>query len=157
MPHIHEKIDFTASVFIVNGNAVLLRKHEKYDKWLQPGGHIELDEDPAQAAVREAKEETGLDVELLGECPEITGAEGAIRSVRMPRFLNRHVAQASTGHEHIDHIYLGTSSTRDLSPRPEERHCEMRWFTKEELDDPKYGLWPSTRLYAHIALDELRS
>ena len=60
MPHVHEKIDFTASVFIVNGDAVLLGKHEKFHRWLQPGGHIELDEDPNEAALREVKEETGL-------------------------------------------------------------------------------------------------
>lgn len=158
MPHIHEKVDFTASVFIVNGDAVLLRKHEKYNKWLQPGGHIELDEDPAQAAIREAKEETGLDITLIGECPFVPGsAEGQLRSVTMPRFLNRHIAQVSTGHEHVDHIYLGRSETRDVNPREEEKHCEIRWFTKEELDDSAYDLWPSTRYYARIALDELVS
>ncbi len=34
MPHIHEKIDFTAEVFIVNSDKVLLRKHDKYKFWL---------------------------------------------------------------------------------------------------------------------------
>ncbi len=62
MPHIHEKIDFTVEVFIVYDNKVLLRKHDKYKKWLSIGGHIELDEDPNQAAIREVKEEVGLDI-----------------------------------------------------------------------------------------------
>ena len=62
MPHLHEKIDFTAEVFIVYQNKVLLRKHDKYKMWLSVGGHIELDEEPNQAAVREVKEEAGLDV-----------------------------------------------------------------------------------------------
>ncbi len=57
MAHIHEKIDFTASVYIVFKNKVLLHKHKKLGIWLQPGGHIELDEDPNEAALREAKEE----------------------------------------------------------------------------------------------------
>lgn len=157
MPHIHEKLDFTASVFIVNGDAVLLRKHEKYDKWLQPGGHIELDEDPAEAAIREVREETGLEITLLGECPELKSVEGAIRSVRVPRFMNRHTAQAATGHEHVDLIYLGTSATRELSPRPEEKTCEMRWFTRDELAGLGDSIWGSTRYYAGIALDELAS
>ena len=51
MPHIHEKIDFDSDVFIVHDNKVLLRKHDKYKMWLAVGGHIELDEDPNQAAV----------------------------------------------------------------------------------------------------------
>jgi len=46
MAHIHEKIDFTASVFVVHKNKVLLRMHDKYKMWLSVGGHIELDEDP---------------------------------------------------------------------------------------------------------------
>ena len=49
MAHIHEKIDFTTSVFIVRDGKVLLHKHKKLGIWLQPGGHIELDEDPNQA------------------------------------------------------------------------------------------------------------
>ena len=42
MPHLHEKIDFVAEAIIVYGNAVLLRKHEKYHLWTGVGGHIEL-------------------------------------------------------------------------------------------------------------------
>jgi hypothetical protein len=53
MSHLHEKIDFTVEVFVVSGDAVLLRKHDKYKIWLGVGGHIELDEEPTQAAVRD--------------------------------------------------------------------------------------------------------
>jgi len=53
MPHIHDKIDFTVEVFIVHNNKVLLRKHDKYKIWLSVGGHIELNEDPNQAAIRD--------------------------------------------------------------------------------------------------------
>jgi ADP-ribose pyrophosphatase YjhB (NUDIX family) len=64
MSHIHEKIDFTVGVFVVYKDKVLLRKHDKYNLWLCVGGHIELDEDPNEAALREVKEEVGLDVTL---------------------------------------------------------------------------------------------
>ncbi len=60
MAHLHEKIDFTASVYIVREGKVLLHKHKKLGIWLPPGGHIEPEEDPNQAALREAKEESGL-------------------------------------------------------------------------------------------------
>ena len=43
MPHIHEKIDFTVSLFIVEGEKVLLVHHKKLDRWLPIGGHIELE------------------------------------------------------------------------------------------------------------------
>jgi len=72
MPHIHDKIDFTVAIFVVQQAQVLLVHHRALDKWLPLGGHIELDEDPEQAALREVREESGLDVELLGERPPTT-------------------------------------------------------------------------------------
>ena len=59
MAHIHEKIDFTVAIFVVHDEKILLIHHRQLDKWLPLGGHIELDEDPEQAALREAKEESG--------------------------------------------------------------------------------------------------
>jgi len=62
MPHIHDKIDFTVEVFIVHKNKVLLRMHDKFHIWCSIGGHIELDEDPIEAAYRKVKEGVGPDV-----------------------------------------------------------------------------------------------
>ena len=64
-PHIHEKIDFTVSIFIAQDQKVLfVFAIKQLQRWLPIGGHIELDEHPEQAAIREAKEESGLNVEL---------------------------------------------------------------------------------------------
>jgi nucleoside triphosphatase len=54
----------TVGVFIFNqaGEVLLLRSHKWPDKHVIPGGHVELGERLEEAAVREAKEETGLDV-----------------------------------------------------------------------------------------------
>ena len=89
MAHIHEKIDFTASILVVQDNAVLLHMHKKLHIWLPPGGHIELDEDPNQAAIREAKEETGLDIELVGSTRDHPSKSNS-GDLIPPRFLNRH-------------------------------------------------------------------
>ena len=56
---------FTATGFVINGDATLLHWHHRVKAWLPPGGHVEPDEDPVQAVLREVKEETGLDVELI--------------------------------------------------------------------------------------------
>lgn len=52
----------TGSAWIVDtsGNFVLLTHHAKLNKWLQPGGHADGDEDILNVALREAEEETGL-------------------------------------------------------------------------------------------------
>ena len=66
MPHIHKKMDYTVEVFIVYKNKVLLRMHDKFNTWLSVGGHIELNEYPIEIAIREVKEEVGLEVEIIG-------------------------------------------------------------------------------------------
>src|SRR3989344_8760909 len=89
MPHIHEKIDFTVEVFIVHKNKILLRMHDKYGIWLSIGGHIELHEDPVEAAIREVKEEVGLDIELDDKLRPNYEKDETIELIP-PYFLNRH-------------------------------------------------------------------
>ena len=112
MAHIHEKIDFTVAIFVVHDGKILLIHHRKLDKWLPLGGHIELDEDPEQAALREAKEESGLDVELLGERPPTTSP--GTRALIAPRFLDIH--RINDTHEHIGMIYWARPKERRARP-----------------------------------------
>lgn len=53
---------FTASAWILNANktAVLLIKHTKLKKWLQPGGHADGQTNLHKVSLKEAEEETGL-------------------------------------------------------------------------------------------------
>ena len=54
----------TVGVFIFNqnGELLLLKSHKWPGKYVVPGGHVELGERIEEAAIREAKEETGLDI-----------------------------------------------------------------------------------------------
>jgi len=149
MAHIHDNIDFTASVFIVHGGKVLLHMHTKLGKWLQPGGHIELDEDPNQAAIREVKEETGLDVSLVG-APRIPELAGHPNDIIPPKFLNRHPYNAT--HEHVDLTFFATVLGGELVP---ENGVQIRWFTREELENRVVEIEQTTRAYALAALAEL--
>ncbi|MDB5245447.1 MAG: hydrolase [Parcubacteria group bacterium] len=159
MPHIHEKIDFVANVFIVNGNTVLLRKHDKYKVWLPPGGHVELDEDPTEAAVREMKEEVGLDVSLVSAMPinteRLSYADNEGKDLITPYFMNRH--RISDTHEHISFEYFGTSETKSVVQGETELSDDIKWFTCEELNDPSYGIAETIRHYAKAALAALGS
>lgn len=153
MPHIHEKIDYAADVFIVNDNAVLLRLHDKYKTWFPPGGHVELDEDPEEAAVREVQEEVGLTVELFGDrAPLYDDGE---KEVMVPRFINRHAINDT--HEHVSFVYFARSNTRDITQGETEVSDHVRWFTKEELADPSFGVLERVQHYARAALDALAS
>jgi nucleoside triphosphatase len=57
----------TVGAFIFNkaGELLLLKSHKWPGKYVVPGGHVELGETLEEAAVREAKEETGLDIYAL--------------------------------------------------------------------------------------------
>lgn len=51
-------------VAVIDDGKILLTKREDFEVWCLPGGGVEEGESLAQGAIREAKEETGLDVEL---------------------------------------------------------------------------------------------
>lgn len=154
MPHLHEKIDFTAEVFIVYKNKVLLRKHDKYKKWLSVGGHIELHEDHNEAALREVKEEVGLDIKLFHHGHPLVRSEG-YKELIPPQFSNRH--KINDTHEHVTLVFFGKASTDQLILSETEKSDACKWFSKEELDDPTYGIAESIKMYAKSALEKVNT
>jgi 8-oxo-dGTP diphosphatase len=73
------------------GIVLIERRHEPAG-WALPGGFVDVGEPPERAAVREAKEETGLDVELL----ELLGVYGdPARDPRGHTISTAYVARAS--------------------------------------------------------------
>jgi 8-oxo-dGTP pyrophosphatase MutT (NUDIX family) len=167
MAHVHEKIDFTVAIFVVHDEKILLIHHRQLDKWLPLGGHIELDEDPEQAALREAKEESGLDVELLGERPPTTGP--GTRALIAPRFLDIH--RISETHEHIGMMYwarpkVGSARCADRTPQrgvptnltlATGEHHDIRWCSAAELDMLQPPMSDAVKWYCRAAIREISS
>lgn len=150
MAHIHEKIDFTVAIFVVRDAKVLVILHRKLGKWLPLGGHIELDEEPEIAALREAKEESGLDVELIGERPPTT--EPGTRALIAPRFLDIH--RISETHEHIGMIYFARPKSGAVSLAAEEHH-DIRWVSSDELEALQPPMSNAVKWYCRKALEEV--
>lgn len=150
MPHLHEKIDFTVAIFIVRDRQVLLIHHRQLDKWLPLGGHVELDEDPEAAALREAKEESGLDVELLGERPPTTGP--GTRALIAPRFLDIH--RITDTHEHIGMIYWARPKGGKLTLARDEHH-DIRWCSVADLATLQPPLSRAVDWYCRKAIGEI--
>lgn len=152
MPHIHEKIDFTVEVFIVHKNKVLLRKHDKFKIWLSVGGHIEPGEDPVEAAIREVKEETGLDIDLVGN-NKIFKSEDHSRELLPPVAVNRH--PISKTHEHVVFVYFARSKEGIIKPTYKgDLSEECKWCSKGDLKTLE--LFPNVRAYATEALKRLK-
>jgi len=150
MAHIHEKIDFTVAIFVVHDSRVLLIHHRKLDRWLPLGGHIELDEDPEQAALREAKEESGLEVELVGERPPTTGP--GTRALLAPRFLDIH--RITDTHEHIGMIYWARPKSGAVTLAAAEHH-DIRWCATSDLDRLRPAMSHAVKWYCRQAIQEL--
>jgi len=150
MPHIHTTpghIDHTVEVFIVHNGKVLLRKHDKYGIWLGVGGHIELDEDPNQAAIREVMEEVGLDIKLVAPKDFANFKTEGYQELLPPVFVNRH--RINDAHEHVTYTYFATSQSDNVTP--EAPNDEWQWLTKADLEANE-SLRPNVKHYALTAL-----
>ena len=120
---------FTVAVFVVWEGKVLLHRHRKLGMWLPPGGHIEENELPDEAAVREVLEETGLGVRLVGE-----RREDIADPVQLYRPAGVQLENIGPGHQHIDLIYFArpSGSTRIRDDFSEEK---VGWYGPEDWDE----------------------
>jgi 8-oxo-dGTP pyrophosphatase MutT (NUDIX family) len=154
MTHLNYYLDLCADAYIVNGDAVLLRLHEKYNMWLSPGGHVDPGEDLNEAVLREVWEEVGLRVELVGPVGWMKSDTNEYHDLTPPVFINRH--KINDTHDHSSVVFIARSSTRDINPQMEaDKGVECRWVTQEQLDelhrtDPR--LRPEVYRYASAAL-----
>lgn len=139
--------DFTVATFVIHGDKLLMLYHEKLRMWLPPGGHIEPNELPDEAAVREVREETGIDVELVGERAL---AIDYPRQLIIPRGVQ--VEHIAPGHEHIDFVYFARPvGAVHVTAGRGVRH--VSWYTKAELD--ALPLTDEMRLWVERALQKL--
>ena len=148
---------FTAEVYIMHGDEVLMFKRSETKKkfpgfWSIPGGHIDEGEDPLAAAIREVKEETALDIELIGNPKAGAPNTDEIREILPPKFFNRHFVDPTHTHEHVDFVYFGRAYTRDARM---ENNVEYHWLTSADIEGNKVEIPEDVKTYARIALREL--
>ncbi len=114
----------TGSAWIVNENRtrVVILYHAKLNKWVQPGGHCDVQSDVLQVARREAQEETGLDVTPLGA--EIFDID--VHAI--PEYWN------TPSHFHYDIRFLFQADDAQ-TPIVSNESREVRWATLAEADE----------------------
>jgi len=112
---------FTASgIVLSHDEQVLLIQHRKLGMWLYPGGHIEPDEDPMQAVLREVAEETGLTCRIVTES---RFGHPATTVLPAPFTILVHDIPANAQaplHQHIDMVYVLSPGGGQAVPRLEE-------------------------------------
>jgi 8-oxo-dGTP pyrophosphatase MutT (NUDIX family) len=117
----------TASALVVDpaGRRVLLRWHERMQRWLQVGGHADPDEtDPWEIALREAREETGLD-DLAPLVPAVERRPVQVVVVDVP------AGGGEPAHEHADIRYV-FATARPEQLRAESPDAAVRWVDFDE-------------------------
>jgi len=141
---------FTATVLIINENKCLLHFHKKLNIWLPVGGHIERDELPTVAALREVKEEAGLDVKLLSLNDNLHKSKNVQELVRPEHIF---LEDINPFHQHIDFVYYAKVNTFDI-PKSASEYDTLKWFDLDELEqtenmpeDMKYIFQRALKLY----------
>lgn len=128
------KTEYTATTAVLSKGRALLLWHEKLRSYLPPGGHIESDETPEEAAVRECLEETGLKVHIV-PAPHVLRF-----SLQEPRRVMFHpqphlvlihqVPYVETPKQYVDFVFHAIPATGEQEPQI----IAGEWFTAEDIE-----------------------
>lgn len=128
------KKHFTATSVVHRRNGdVLMVFHRKLNCWLCPGGHIEENERPDEAALREIYEETGLRAQLISsDAPRIAEDEHASQLCQPMCILEELIPDKETGlHAHLDFVYRAVVEGQPVLNEREAK--EIRFFSPEMI------------------------
>jgi len=113
--------------------------------WLPPGGHIDRDELPEEAAIREVKEEAGLDVKLYNPDNNL-GIKDSKQILRPQHILLEDINEF---HQHVDLIYYAYADKDEVNSAEGETD-ELKWLSAEEIK--KFDLQDDVRIGALEAI-----
>ncbi len=121
----------TASGFVICGNQVLFIFHNKFKRYMQPGGHLELvDSNVIEAAKREVEEETGLKDIILhdwcidNDCPIIIDSH----------IIPENKEKGEDKHHHHDFLYIFKTKNKDIILQ-EEEVSNFNWKDIDKIDE----------------------
>ncbi|MDL4820143.1 NUDIX domain-containing protein [Actinomadura opuntiae] len=124
-PNAPEANSLVPSVNVVvandNGEILMIRRTDN-DNWAVPGGAIDLGESVAQAAIRETKEETGVDCEIIG----------LVGIYSDPKHLIHYTSNDEVRQEFS---ILLTARPIGGEPRPSDESSEVLWIPADKAAD----------------------
>lgn len=120
------------SGYLVEESRVLLVHHNKFDKWVPPGGHIEAGDTFSGAAAREVLEETGLEVEVISATPALIDDENA---TPLPGPFYVDLEGEGFAIPSITQFFWvrRINKSQTISAQLQEVH-EVRWFDADEIE-----------------------
>jgi 8-oxo-dGTP pyrophosphatase MutT (NUDIX family) len=151
----------TSSVFVFRrlpgGWRIGLIRHPRFRRMMIPGGHVEPEESPAEAALREVAEETGLAVTLVSPPAAPVPPGYRARRVAPPWWIAEYQVPADNhldvAHVHVDHLYValadGTAEPAAGAGLPHAAH-PFGWYSAGDL--PGLDMFDDARLLARLLL-----
>ncbi|EDY85208.1 hydrolase, NUDIX family, putative [Verrucomicrobiia bacterium DG1235] len=134
----------SAGAFVLDQDRILLVRHKKegsYDFWVAPGGGVIGTESLLQAAKREVKEETGIDVEPL-------------RPVCMEEFYDPKTRHIKTW---VLCKLEGGCLSVEADEAVQEHIVEARFFSEEEIKKERMDVYPAfirTKIWEDLAFSQ---
>lgn len=142
---------FTASSWVVNKERtkVLMIYHNIYQSWAWTGGHADGESDMLNVAVRELKEETGVEnVKVL--TPDIYSLEIIC--------VNGHVKRGKyvSSHVHLNCTYLLEVDEKETLKIKEDENSGVKWVKIEEVAKASSEPWMTEKVYQKLT-EKLKS
>jgi 8-oxo-dGTP diphosphatase len=122
----------SAAIFRADGKVLLAKRTKPPFQWSFPGGRLEPGESAEEAAIREAREEVSVEIEIVGKAGE--------REVMLP------------GRRFLISVFAARLVSGEAQPGPEA--SETGWFAVGDIEalDATPGLSDSARLAKRIYL-----
>lgn len=131
------KKHFAVSGFVVNRKQtkLLMVYHKKLDTWVIPGGHLESNEYPHEGALREIKEETGIEAEVIDVSNFVIPKNGKESAMPLPCMILEEFIPGKgnkEAHIHMDLIYLCMADEKEVIKQEAEVN-DVKWMTWQEV------------------------
>lgn len=136
---------FTASSWVVNKERtkVLMIYHNIYNSWAWTGGHADGDKDLLYTAIREVKEETGIEnINILNK--DIFSLESICVNGHMKR------GKYVSSHLHFNLTYLLEVDEREELRTKEDENSGVRWISIEDIEKYSTEQWMKNRVYSKL-------
>ncbi|MBQ6430497.1 MAG: NUDIX hydrolase [Oscillospiraceae bacterium] len=135
----------TASAWVTNRNRtkVLMVYHKLYDSWSWCGGHADGERDLLQVALKECREETGLQ-----NVRPIDGKIASLECLTVDGHEKR--GQYVSSHLHLNVTYLLEADDTEPLHVCEDENTGVRWFTPEEALNASTEPWFVKRIYSKL-------